>query len=71
MDISMIRTEIDKDIVRKKSSKTPGRGTMIIASISTIIKTTLKSFTFKRGAIYGDITSKKRFFLDFSAKLVT
>jgi hypothetical protein len=43
-EIKMIKTAIDIDTVRKKSSAADGRGTIIIASIAITNTTTLKSF---------------------------
>jgi hypothetical protein len=49
-DIINIRTESAKDIVRKKSSKPLGRGTIMIASIAITKKTIVKSLDFAIGA---------------------
>ena len=43
-DINKISTEIDKDITKKKSKISFGKGTIIINSIETNSATTIKSF---------------------------
>lgn len=48
-DIRIIKTEIDRDIVRKKSSAELGKGTIIIASIAIIKITIVKSLDFEMG----------------------
>jgi hypothetical protein len=47
--MSIIKTDIDKDIVKKKSSAALGRGTMMIARIAMIKTTIVKSLAFRIG----------------------
>jgi len=43
-DMRMIKTDMDRDIVRKRSRTELGRGTIIIANMAIIKKTIVKSF---------------------------
>jgi len=43
-EISNIRREMDKDIIKKKSNANFGKGTIIIVNIATKSATTIKSF---------------------------
>lgn len=43
-DINKINKDIDKDITRKKSNSSCGKGTIIIKRIDTNNATTIKSF---------------------------
>ncbi len=66
-DISIIKTEIERDIVSKKSSTALGRGTIIIAKIAIIKKTIVKSFDFTIGSRNG-ATFVSKLFLAFANK---
>ncbi len=48
-DMRIIKTDIDSDIVRKRSSTELGRGTIIIPNMAIIKKTIVKSFDFAMG----------------------
>jgi hypothetical protein len=57
-DIRIIKTESEREMVRKKSSTELGSGTMIIAKIDIISATTVKSLARKIGSIYGTIRAR-------------
>lgn len=61
----MIKTDIAKEIVKKKSSTPLGSGTMMIATIAKIKATIVKSFARIIGSRYGAI-SAKIFLLDLA-----
>ena len=61
MAIRITKTEIDKEITRKKSSMALGRGTMIIARIAMIKITMVKSLDLTIGSKKGAILTKSPF----------
>lgn len=57
-EISIIKTETDKEIVKKKSNTELGKGTIIIANIAIMKNTTVRSLAFIIGSIYGAMEAK-------------
>lgn len=55
MEMSMIKTEIEIDKARKKSSIGEGRGTMMIAMMATIKPTRVRDFALSIGLKMGPI----------------
>ncbi|OCS26250.1 hypothetical protein CFVB10_05175 [Campylobacter fetus subsp. venerealis cfvB10] len=53
IEINIINTEIDSESAKKKSSTGLGSGTMIIAKIAIITKTTVRLLAFTNGAKNG------------------
>ena len=60
-EIKIIKTEIDKEMTRKKSSMTLGSGTMMMAKIEIIKITMVKSFDLIIGSKKGAILSRSPF----------
>lgn len=67
--IKMISAESAMEIAKKKSNKELGNGTMMIAKIAMIKKTTVKSFEPERKDKKGIILLNKDTFLSAVAKL--
>ena len=59
--MSKIKTDNEREITKKKSSIPLGSGTIIIAKIEKIKKTTPKSFDLKKGSKKGAILNSRSF----------
>ena len=63
----MIKTDIESDNAKKKSKTTLGSGTMIMAKIAMITKTTVKLLAFTNGAKNGATIVKILRFAKFTS----